>query len=415
MNPLARGDFLLSRFEDGGGSPLPRGGRAVLADACLGVPGRPQSATGQSAILSGENAPGGASGSTCSASRTRGCGPGSSRGRSSGRWPGRGGAPPSRTPTRWPTCTRWGSRPTGSRSFPWRSSGAGPAPRRPRWPSRRAAGASGPGRRRAAGQGAHPRHHRGAGQRLRRGDPAAGARGGGRGAARHRAGARPDPLRALRDRRGRARALDGAGARRARAGRPLRRGRWSRGWATGIHSWSRATTGTSRTSGTRNHTLNPVPVIGFGPAAGMVDGVTDLTGHRAVAAGAGVVSPGIGSPLRLGSGLELPNRLAKAAMTEGLADRRGWPGSRLRTALRAVGGGGCGPGRHRQRHGGWALPGAGWKRHPRGSRRADEALSSWGAAARKGCSGHRPVEPPRAADQPLRVRHAARALRGTVR
>ena len=57
VNPLARGDFLLSRFEDGGGSPLPRGGRAVLADACLGVPGRPQSATGQSAILSGENAP----------------------------------------------------------------------------------------------------------------------------------------------------------------------------------------------------------------------------------------------------------------------------------------------------------------------------------------------------------------------
>jgi hypothetical protein len=58
VNPLARGDFLLSRFADGGGSPLPRGGRAVLADACLGVPGRPQSATGQSAILSGENAPG---------------------------------------------------------------------------------------------------------------------------------------------------------------------------------------------------------------------------------------------------------------------------------------------------------------------------------------------------------------------
>ncbi len=56
-NPLARGEFLLSRFEDGGGAPLPAGGRAVLADACLGVPGRPQSATGQSTILSGENAP----------------------------------------------------------------------------------------------------------------------------------------------------------------------------------------------------------------------------------------------------------------------------------------------------------------------------------------------------------------------
>jgi hypothetical protein len=57
VNPLARGDFLLSRFEGGEGEALPRDGRAVLADACLGVPGRPQSATGQSAILSGENAP----------------------------------------------------------------------------------------------------------------------------------------------------------------------------------------------------------------------------------------------------------------------------------------------------------------------------------------------------------------------
>jgi hypothetical protein len=55
-NPLARGDFLLSRFEDGSGTPLPGGGAAVLADACLGVPGRPQSATGQTTILTGENA-----------------------------------------------------------------------------------------------------------------------------------------------------------------------------------------------------------------------------------------------------------------------------------------------------------------------------------------------------------------------
>ncbi len=56
-NPLARGEFLLSRFADGTGAPLPAGGRAVLADATLGVPGRPQSATGQTAILTGENAP----------------------------------------------------------------------------------------------------------------------------------------------------------------------------------------------------------------------------------------------------------------------------------------------------------------------------------------------------------------------
>jgi 2,3-bisphosphoglycerate-independent phosphoglycerate mutase len=56
-NPLAREEFLLSRFADGAGSPLPAGGRVVLADACLGVAGRPQSATGQTAILTGENAP----------------------------------------------------------------------------------------------------------------------------------------------------------------------------------------------------------------------------------------------------------------------------------------------------------------------------------------------------------------------
>ncbi len=57
VNPLAREPLLLSRFADGTGTDLPRGGRAVLADACLGVPGRPQSATGQSTLLTGENAP----------------------------------------------------------------------------------------------------------------------------------------------------------------------------------------------------------------------------------------------------------------------------------------------------------------------------------------------------------------------
>jgi hypothetical protein len=57
VNPLAARDFLLSRFEDGSGPDLPRGGRSVLADATLGVAGRPQSATGQTTILTGENAP----------------------------------------------------------------------------------------------------------------------------------------------------------------------------------------------------------------------------------------------------------------------------------------------------------------------------------------------------------------------
>jgi hypothetical protein len=57
VNPLAHRPFLLSRFEDGSGPDLPAGGRAGLADARLGVPGRPQSATGQATILTGENAP----------------------------------------------------------------------------------------------------------------------------------------------------------------------------------------------------------------------------------------------------------------------------------------------------------------------------------------------------------------------
>jgi hypothetical protein len=57
VNPLARVEHLLSRFADGTGAPLPAGGRAVLADARLGVEGRPQSATGQSTILTGVNAP----------------------------------------------------------------------------------------------------------------------------------------------------------------------------------------------------------------------------------------------------------------------------------------------------------------------------------------------------------------------
>ncbi|MGC3997220.1 MAG: alkaline phosphatase family protein [Anaeromyxobacter sp.] len=57
VNPLAREDLLLSRFADGGGTPLPHGGRWALADATLGVPGRPQSATGQATLLTGANAP----------------------------------------------------------------------------------------------------------------------------------------------------------------------------------------------------------------------------------------------------------------------------------------------------------------------------------------------------------------------
>jgi len=56
-NPLARGEYLLSRFDDGSGAPLPPGVRAFAADTTFGVPGRPQSATNQTAIFTGQDAP----------------------------------------------------------------------------------------------------------------------------------------------------------------------------------------------------------------------------------------------------------------------------------------------------------------------------------------------------------------------
>lgn len=55
-NPLARHRTLLSHFDDGGGTALPRGGRVGALDATLGVPGRPQSATGHTTLLTGINA-----------------------------------------------------------------------------------------------------------------------------------------------------------------------------------------------------------------------------------------------------------------------------------------------------------------------------------------------------------------------
>lgn len=55
-NPLARQATLLSQFSDGSGTALPYGGRMGAADATLGVPGRPQSATGHTTLLTGTNA-----------------------------------------------------------------------------------------------------------------------------------------------------------------------------------------------------------------------------------------------------------------------------------------------------------------------------------------------------------------------
>jgi Metalloenzyme superfamily len=56
-NPLARGDFLLSQFLDGPARPLPDGGAVHPVDTTFGVPGRPQSASNQTAIYTGLAAP----------------------------------------------------------------------------------------------------------------------------------------------------------------------------------------------------------------------------------------------------------------------------------------------------------------------------------------------------------------------
>lgn len=57
VNPLARDELLLSQFADGTGTALPAGGVRVDLDTTFGVEGRPQSATNQTAILTGRDAP----------------------------------------------------------------------------------------------------------------------------------------------------------------------------------------------------------------------------------------------------------------------------------------------------------------------------------------------------------------------
>ena len=56
VNPLARREFLLSQFEDGAGTPLPAG-EVSLVDSTFGMAGRPQSASNQTALLTGLPAP----------------------------------------------------------------------------------------------------------------------------------------------------------------------------------------------------------------------------------------------------------------------------------------------------------------------------------------------------------------------
>lgn len=59
MNPLATGGYLLSHFhpDDLPADPLPFGGVLHRVDATFGVRGRPQSASNQTAILTGASAP----------------------------------------------------------------------------------------------------------------------------------------------------------------------------------------------------------------------------------------------------------------------------------------------------------------------------------------------------------------------
>ncbi len=56
VNPLSRAPFLLSQFLDGSGTHLDNGQRFDL-DACLSVSGRPQSASNQATLYTGQNVP----------------------------------------------------------------------------------------------------------------------------------------------------------------------------------------------------------------------------------------------------------------------------------------------------------------------------------------------------------------------
>lgn len=56
-NPLTGHAYLLSQFDDGGGTTLPSGGARHDVDTTFGVPGRPQSASNQTAIFTAKPAP----------------------------------------------------------------------------------------------------------------------------------------------------------------------------------------------------------------------------------------------------------------------------------------------------------------------------------------------------------------------
>jgi len=57
VNPLVEAELMVSQFADGTGTALPRGGKRLDVDTTFGVPGRPQSASNQTAIFTGLPAP----------------------------------------------------------------------------------------------------------------------------------------------------------------------------------------------------------------------------------------------------------------------------------------------------------------------------------------------------------------------
>ena len=261
-------ELLLSRFADGTGAPLPAGGPRGARRRAARRAGAPAVRHGPDHHPHRRERARAASAGTCSGSRTRRCAS-SSRARSLFRALAGGGPAraSSRTPTRSPTCARSGSRRTASRS------------------SRSV-------RRRARGR----RHHRRL-RRRRRPLPHLGRRAAGRGLThditgqRARAPRRRHPARARRrrprrscsrlaegqdlalfeffetDEAGHARSME-ARARRARAGWTPSCARSSRGLGPGRRARGASDHGNVEDLSTRNHTLAPVPVLGFGRAAG---------------------------------------------------------------------------------------------------------------------------------------------------
>ena len=259
----------------GPGAPLPAGGRAVLADATLGVPGRPQSATGpdhdphrrERAALLGRHLLGFPNAALRELLRRRSLfralAEAGRRARLRERVPGR-------VPAR--------ARPRGGRAS--RSSqhrrAAGRAPRRRRSPSPRAAAGSGPGRTRAPGAGSPTTSPASARARTAPTSRCARPRRRPRSCAPSRAAHDLTVFEFFEtDEAGHARSMERALEALARLDALLRA--LVAGLGPDDALVVASDHGNVEDLSTRNHTLAPVPVLGFGRAAAEVGAVTDLT------------------------------------------------------------------------------------------------------------------------------------------